>query len=358
MEKENNIQLSSRQKNILKSIVLEHIKSARAVGSNILTADYDFSVSSATIRNEMSLLSEKGLIEQPHTSAGRVPTEKGYQFYINDILDFDKVIPEKSIKLMQNLLTQNYKSLELMLSAIIKFLAHISGQMSIIAEPDFSYGNIEKFNIFQIGNNKLLILLSLSGGFDKTFIIPNENSLSEAQINALVRFLNDRLSGKTINKVKELLSTELSNEDNRKNSIILEIYAKINEILSKISDLTLRFDGEVGFISQPEFDSQKKILDLLKLINNHDYFTNIFRKYGDNDYTILMGEEFEQKEFKDLVLIFGKYKAMGLNGYLGILGTKRMNYKDNIPLICFAAKMITELSSSGTVIPYRTINQL
>lgn len=353
MDKEKNNKLTQRQKEILKSIILEHIKSAKAVGSSLLTENYDLSVSSATIRNEMVELADRGLIEQPHTSAGRIPTEKGYQFYINDILDFDKVIPKKSIKLMHKLLSQNYKSLELMLSAILKFLAHVSGQMSIIAEPDFSCGNIKNFNIFQIGNNKLLIVLSLSGGFDKTFIITNENSLSSAQIKALVRYLNDRLSHKTINEVKNILSNELENEDNPKNKIILEIYAKINEILNKISDLTLRFDGEVGFISQPEFDSQEKILNLLQVINNHDYFTKTFRKYGDNDYTILMGEEFEREKFRDLVLIFGKYSAMDLNGYLGILGTKRMNYKENIPLICFAAKMITELSRSGTVIPYR-----
>ncbi|MBS3740940.1 MAG: heat-inducible transcription repressor HrcA [Candidatus Cloacimonetes bacterium] len=356
MDSKYNEQLTPRQKDILKSIILEHIKSAKAVGSNILTENYDFSVSSATIRNEMMQLAEKGLIEQPHTSAGRIPTEKGYQFYINDILDFNKSIPEKTIKLMHNLLTQNYKSLELMLSAVQKFLAHVSGQMSIIAEPDFSCGNINNFNIFQIDNNKLLVVLSLSGGFDKTFVIPNESSLSSAQIKALVRYLNDRLSDKTINEVKNFLSTELENEDNPKNEIILEIYSKINEILNKISDLTLSFDGEVGFISQPEFDSQEKILNLLKVINNQEYFTNTFRKYGDNDYTILMGEEFEREEFDDLVLIFGKYTAMDLNGYLGILGTKRMNYRENIPLICFAAKMITELTRSGTVIPYRFVN--
>ncbi len=331
-------QLTVRQRDILKSIILEYIKSAEAVGSSILTENYNFSISSATIRNEMALLSEKGFIKQPHTSAGRIPTEQGYQFYINDILDFDKAIPEKSIKLMQNLLTQNYKSLELMLSAILKFLAHVSGQMSIIAEPDFSYGNIKNFNIFQIHNDKLLIVLSLSGGFDKTFIIPNENDLSSAQINALVRYLNKRLSDKTINEVKKILSAELDNKENPKNAIILEIYTKINEILNTVSDLTLRFDGEIGFMSQPEFNSQKKILNLLEVINNHDSLTNIFRRYSDNDYTIIMGEEFEQNEFKDLVLIFGKYSAMDLNGYIGILGTKRMNYKDNIPLICFAAK--------------------
>lgn len=349
-------QLTERQKDILKSIILEYIQSAHAVGSSVLIDNYDFSISSATVRNEMALLSEKGFIEQPHTSAGRIPTEIGYQFYINDILDFDKTIPEESIKLMQNLLTQNYKSLELMLTATLKFLAHISGQMSIIAEPDFSFGNINKFNIFQIHNDKLLIVLSLSGGFDKTFIIPNENNLSSDQIRALVRYLNKRLAKKTINEVKKILSDELQNENDPSNTIILEIYTRINVILNQVSDLTLRFDGEIGFMSQPEFNSQEKILNLLEVINDHDYLTKIFRKYTDNQYTILMGEEFEHSEFKDLVLIFGKYSAMDLNGYIGILGTKRMNYKDNIPLICFASKMITELTKRGAVIPYRLKN--
>ncbi len=116
----------------------------------------------------------------------------------------------------------------------------------------------------------------------------------------------------------------------------------------------IRFEGEVGFINQPEFNSQEKIVQLLKIIDNKKDFLDIFQQYATEDYTILMGDEIRGNEFKDLVLIFGRYRVMDLPGFIGILGTKRMDYRENIPIICFATRMITEMTTKGTVMPYHT----
>ncbi len=352
-----NCVLTNRQQDILKSLILEYIKTADAVGSELLVENYDLNVSSATIRNEMSVLSEKGFIEQPYTSAGRIPTEKGYKFYINDIIDFDKEIPDKKIKMMQTLLSQNYQSLENMLSTVLKFLANISGQMSIIAEPDFSYGILKNFNIFTLTNGKLLIVISLSSGFENTFVIPNANNLSQHQVQALERYLNNNFANKSINQIENILFRELKDIDESKKTIVQIICSEIHKVLLKVSKLNIRFHGNLGFISQPEFDSPEKILNLLKVINQQENFINIFKRYEQNDYTILMGEEFDIKELEDAVLIFGKYEIMNLIGFIGILGTKRMNYRENIPIICFASKMITELSTKGTLVPYQAMRR-
>lgn len=114
----------------------------------------------------------------------------------------------------------------------------------------------------------------------------------------------------------------------------------------------MRFEGSMGFLSQPEFNSREKILQLLRITNNQNNFIEIFRKYEQNDYTILMGDEIKSRDFSELALIFGKYQAMGLPGFIGILGTRRMNYRENIPMVCFASRMITEMTTKGTVMPY------
>lgn len=352
-----NYALSQRQQDILKSIILEHIKTADTVGSKALTNNYDLGVSSATVRNEMSVLTEMGYIEQPHTSAGRVPTGLGYKFYINDIIDFDREVPDKKIKLMQTLLSQNYESLENMLTSVLKFLANVSGQMSIIAEPDFTFGIIETFNVFLLKNDKLLIVISLKAGFDKSFVIQNTHNLSLHQVKAIERYLNDTFGMKSFDQIKYILSKELENTTDSKKTIIQNIYNEIQQALQKVSNLNLRFEGDIGFISQPEFNSQQKVINLLKVINDHNRIENIFKSYRQNDYTILMGEESGVEGLEDAVLIFGKYEIMNLTGFIGILGTKRMNYRDNIPIICFAAKMITELSKKGALIPYQIINR-
>jgi len=123
-------------------------------------------------------------------------------------------------------------------------------------------------------------------------------------------------------------------------------------VINKLSPYIIRFDGNLGFLSQPEFGSKEKILQLLRIINNQNDFIKIFKKYEQNDYTILMGEEIKSHDYSELVLIFGKYQVMDLSGFIGILGTRRMNYRENIPMICFASRMITEMTTKGTVMPF------
>ncbi|TSA23306.1 heat-inducible transcription repressor HrcA [bacterium] len=346
--------LTGRQKKLLRAIILEYLKNAQAVGSKVLSNGYGFDLSPATIRNEMAVLAEKGYIEQSHTSAGRTPTEKGYKFYINDIIDFDKNIPEQKIKLMQQLLSENYQSLDRMLSAIHRFLAKISGQLSIIAEPDYSLGILRSIQIFKIEDNKLLIVVNLEGGIEKTFTLYNTYSLSEAQINALNRYINTRISGKPIHKIEKTTFNDLI-LDAQKESFLFDILSEIRKIIQQVKQYNIRFEGEVGFINQPEFNSQEKIVQLLKIIDNKNDFLNIFQQYATEDYTILMGDEIRGNEFENLVLIFGRYRVMDLPGFIGILGTKRMDYRENIPMICFATRMITEMTTKGTVMPYRAV---
>ncbi len=345
-------EISKRQKEILKAIILEHLKTTQAVSSKIISDNYDFNVGPATIRNEMAVLTENGFIEQLHTSAGRIPTEKGYKFYINDILDFDRDIPEQKIKMMQVLLSHNFQSIDLMFTSILRFLANVSGQLSIIAEPDFSSGILKKLNIFKIEGDKLLLVISLDGGLEKTIIVPNSHNISNAQISAMVRYFNNRFSGLQIYQIQNQFNKELESSRSKRQTILFEIFSEIKNVINKLSPYIIRFDGNLGFLSQPEFGSKEKILQLLRIINNQNDFIKIFKKYEQNDYTILMGEEIKSHDYSELVLIFGKYQVMDLSGFIGILGTRRMNYRENIPMICFASRMITEMTTKGTVMPF------
>jgi len=346
--------LTERQKCLLRSIILEYLKKAQAVGSKVLAEEYQFDLSPATIRNEMAVLAKLGYIEQPHTSAGRLPTEKGYKFYINDIIDFDNSIPDQKIKMMQALLSENYQSLDRMLGALHSFLAKVSGQLSIIAEPDYSLGLLNSIQIFKIEGDKLLVVVNLEGGLEKTFSLYNTYALTDAQINALNRYINTRISGIPIDKIEKKFFDDLF-LDTQKESFIYDILTEIKKLLHEVRKYNINFEGEAGFVNQPEFDSQEKIVQLLKIIDQKEDFLQIFQDYSTEDYTILMGDEIKGSEFKDLVLIFAKYEVIGLPGFIGILGTKRMDYRENIPMICFASRMITEMTTKGTIMPCRML---
>jgi heat-inducible transcriptional repressor len=352
--------LTQRQKEVLKGIILEYLKTAKAVGSKVISENYDFSLSSATIRNEMALLTQEGYLEQPHTSAGRVPTEKGYKFYITEILDFEDSLPEKKIQILQSLLAESYQDIDNMFSSLLRFLANVSGQLSIIAEPEFSSGVLQRFDLFKIGGGRILLVITLDIGLEKTFALSDSVGLSDAQLSASQRYLNNQFAGLPLYKIQERVQKKLDSHFLQTHDLLAHIINEIKNAFAKINLYNIRFDGSIEFLSQPEFDSKEQILSLLKLLNNQSHFIEIFKKYDQGDYTILIGYEIPEgislpvpeEIFENLVLIFGKYEAMGLPGFIGILGTKRMNYGENIPMVCFASKMITELTTKGTVMPF------
>lgn len=352
--------LTQRQREMLKRIILEYLKTAKPVGSKAIAENYDFSLSPATIRNEMALLTQEGYLMQPHTSAGRIPTEKGYKFYITEILNFEDNLPEQKIQMLRSLLAESYHDIDSMLSSLLKFLANVSGQLSIIAEPEFSSGILKKFDLFKIGKDKILLIITLDIGLEKTFVLTDTVGLSDAQLAASQRYLNNRFAGLPLYNIQEYVRKELNSYSPHTHDLLTHIIKEIKNVFAKINIYNIRFEGSIQFLGQPEFESKKQILSLLKLFNNQDYFSQIFKKYDKGDYTVLIGYEIPEgissltaeEIFENLVLIFGKYEAMGLPGFIGILGTKRMDYSENIPMVCFASKMITELTTKGSIMPF------
>ncbi|MGC9337169.1 MAG: heat-inducible transcriptional repressor HrcA [Candidatus Cloacimonadia bacterium] len=358
--KNSSSRLTQRQREMLKGIILEYLKTAKPVGSNAIAENYDFSLSPATIRNEMALLTQEGYLMQPHTSAGRIPTEKGYKFYITEILNFEDNLPEQKIQMLQSLLAESYHDIDSMLSSLLKFLANVSGQLSIIAEPESSSGILKQFDLFKIGKDKILLIITLDIGLEKTFVLTDTVGLSDAQLAASQRYLNNRFAGLPLYNIQEYVRKELNSYSPHTHDLLPHIIKEIKNVFAKINIYNIRFEGSIQFLSQPEFESKKQILSLLKLFNNQDYFSQIFKKYDKGDYTVLIGYEIPEgissltaeEIFENLVLIFGKYEAMGLPGFIGILGTKRMDYHENIPMVCFASKMITELTTKGSIMPF------
>ncbi|RLC47888.1 MAG: heat-inducible transcription repressor HrcA [Candidatus Cloacimonadota bacterium] len=347
--------LTKRQKSILKAIILEYLKTAKPVGSKVLQEHYNLSVSSATVRNEMANLTNMGYITQPHISAGRVPTEEGYRFYITELINYEDNIPEEKIRWMQRVLAQNYQSIDKMLKSLMRFLTNISGQVSIIAEPELSYGIIKNINIFKIAENKLLFVVSLESGLDKTVIIDCKYQVTDAQLQAIIRYLHKNFTGKQIYQIEHyyLSQFEYSNvkSKNIDNTLLYKLLGVLYKALSKVTDYKIYYDSNIKFLEQPEFSSKDEILNFLRILQDKDSIIKIFHSHFDDDYSVIVGDEIGHKGFSNLSFVFAKYSILNIPGFIGILGPKRMNYMDNIPMVCFASKMITDMTNKGVVIP-------
>jgi heat-inducible transcriptional repressor len=340
-----------RMNNVLRYSVEEYIKNIEPVSSKLICEKYIQNASPATIRIDLNKLEKSNYIYQPHTSAGRIPTIAGYRRYLSFITDevnhqeFDK--PE----ILRDILIKHYKDTALALHYVMQLLAKETDQLSFVAEPEVSNGYLEKLDVFKIAGKKLLFVVSLDSGLDKTVILRNDHDIGEQQLRAIVRYINDEFAGHRIYDIQTRYIEETSDKLTPENKILKTFLEELYKAIFQISSYYIHFDGNISFLEQPEFDEKSAVLTFLGFIQRHDSLINLMRKFDDGgSYHVLMGEDFGSTSLADYALIYAKYEIFGIPGYLGILGPKRMDYKRNIPIIKGIAQIITNTTKDGMVV--------
>ena len=334
----------------LKALVDEYIMSCEPVSSRILNEKYLRNVSSATLRLDLLKLEKMNLISQPHTSAGRIPTIKGYREYLRLIEPEIEKIRYEGMDLLREILVHNYKDTPRALYYIMENLAKETDQLSFVAEPEVSSGYLAKLDVFSIGENKLIFVMSLDSGLDKTVILKCDNELTEAQLKKLVRYLNDELAGLQIYDIANRVLVEM--QENADNGMISWFLAELHKAFMEISDFFIHYDGSINFLEQKEFDDKENILKFMSLLQRQDFLLNTMRKHqSDKEVNIVLGEDLAKGSWLDFALIYAKYEVFGIPGYLGVLAPVRTEYRKLIPLIRDVANTITNTTKRGMVVP-------
>ncbi len=334
----------------LKALVDEYIMSCEPVSSRILNEKYMRNVSSATLRLDLLKLEKMNLISQPHTSAGRIPTIKGYREYLRLIEPEIEKIRYEGMDLLREILVHNYKDTPRALYYIMENLAKETDQLSFVAEPEVSSGYLAKLDVFSIGENKLIFVMSLDSGLDKTVILKCDNELTEAQLKKLVRYLNDELAGLQIYDIANRVLVEM--QENADNGMISWFLAELHKAFMEISDFFIHYDGSINFLEQKEFNDKENILKFMSLLQRQDFLLNTMRKHqSDKEVNIVLGEDLAKGSWLDFALIYAKYEVFGIPGYLGVLAPVRTEYRKLIPLIRDVANTITNTTRRGMVVP-------
>ena len=334
----------------LKALVDEYIMSCEPVSSRILNEKYLRNVSSATLRLDLLKLEKMNLISQPHTSAGRIPTIKGYREYLRLIEPEIEKIRYEGMDLLREILVHNYKDTPRALYYIMENLAKETDQLSFVAEPEVSSGYLAKLDVFSIGENKLIFVMSLDSGLDKTVILKCDNELTEAQLKKLVRYLNDELAGLQIYDIANRVLVEM--QENADNGMISWFLAELHKAFMEISDFFIHYDGSINFLEQKEFNDKENILKFMSLLQRQDFLLNTMRKHqSDKEVNVVLGEDLAKSSWLDFALIYAKYEVFGIPGYLGVLAPVRTEYRKLIPLIRDVANTITNTTRRGMVVP-------
>lgn len=327
----------SRKEKILKLIIEQFIQTATPVGSQTLINEYNLPYSSATIRNEMSELEQEGYIEKPHTSAGRVPSSKGYRFYIEHLRDTE--IDEEVKSKMQEL----FSAKDITINEIIKHGCEIIAQMtnltSIVLGPDSSKETLSKIQYIPLNNNSAVAVFVTSKGHveSKTFNVPNGVSVDE--IGTCVDIMNDRLVGTPINDIIDKMDSlkPILAERITQHEIIFRAFL---EAFIKFTNERVAVFGRNNILEQPEFTSDiNKLRKLVNLIENDEIWKKIV---GEGDHlSIKIGKENQLMELDDVTLV-SKPIRLSNNEYgtIALIGPTRMNYNKVISALEYLSEKI------------------
>ena len=340
-----------REHKVLKKLIEEYIACKSPVSSSVICENEDNKVSSATIRNELLKLEKKGLIYQPHTSAGRIPTIAGYREYIDLISKEVEYQKYDKLDFLKTLLVNNYRDIPLSLHYIKQLLAKETDLLTFVAEPEISYDTLLKLDVFKISNDKLLFVVSLASGMDKTVVIKPDFEISEQQLKVAVRYINDELSGMRIYDIQNKYIEEMSEKWVEENKLLTLFVKEFYYALFEMNNYFIHFDSNIDFLEQPEFDTKDLIILFLNLMQRQDMLVNIMQKNLNNkDWKIILGEEFGNPEWSDFSMLYAKYEIFDIPGYLGVIGPSRMDYKKLIPKVRDIAKTITETTKQGMMV--------
>jgi len=335
----------------LASLVDEYILNCEPVSSRVLNEKYLQEVSSATLRLDLLKLEQLNYISQPHTSAGRVPTISGYRKYLDIIREAHRRVSFERMDTLRELLIHNYKDTPRALHYIMQMLAHETDQLSFVAEPEVSNGYLSRLEVFSIQDRKLLFVMSLDSGLDKTVILKCNYEMSEQQLKKLVRYLNDELVGLRIYDIANKVLVEMRERSIGESDLLSHFLSELHKAFIEISDFFIHYDGSIKFLEQPEFDSKEVILSFMNLIQRQDYLLSSMRNNDDGAVNVLMGESFNDPKWLDFALIYGKYEVFGIPGYLGVLSPVRTEYRRLIPLIRDITATITQTTQRGMIVP-------
>ncbi|WP_105980298.1 heat-inducible transcriptional repressor HrcA [Bacillus paralicheniformis] len=338
--------LTNRQLLILQVIVNDFIRSAQPVGSRTLSKKEDITFSSATIRNEMADLEELGFIEKTHSSSGRIPSEKGYRYYVDHLLSPGK-LSKTDLNIIHSVFKEKIFELEKAVQKSAQVLSDLTNYTSIVLGPRLSENHLKQIQIVPIQPKKAVAILVTNTGHveNKTINFPAEVNLSDLE--KLVNILNERLRGVPISELKDRIFKEvvifLKSHIQNYDTILHGLGATLD---SSVQTDRLFFGGKINMLNQPEFHDIDRVKSLLSLIEKEQELLRLFQS-TESGITIKIGKENDYEEMENCSLITATYTVGSKQiGSIAVIGPTRMDYSRVVGLLQHVSSDLSKVLTS------------
>ncbi len=334
--------LDDRKKKVLQAIVEEYINTAEPVSSNALISKYDLNCSSATIRNEMSDLEKKGLLDKMHTSSGRVPSAKGYRYYVDELLKDDNISLEE-VKYISNKLETKVHEIEDLTKITANTISEITHYTTVTIGPKADEQIIQEIKFVLLGTRMLLAIIMTDTGMVKETIIKFDEDINEKQVETLNYMFNNKLKGQPIERIDKPLEEYLYQEMSDMVKVIKPIIEQIKKVLFEENKIELQ--GTRKELDLPEFNSLQVAKNFMNILDEKELIADMLNSGFAEDINVYIGGEGEGEEekLKDFSMVTFKHKVGNKDlGTIGIIGPKRMDYSKVISVMKYISKKLNE----------------
>ena len=322
------MQLDERKMKILQAIIRTYMETGEPVGSRTISKYSDLNLSSATIRNEMSDLEEMGYIIQPHTSAGRIPSDKGYRLYVDTMmLEKDREVAE-----MKELMLEKTEKMEKILMQVAKLLANNTNYAAMISSPQIRKNRLKFIQLSQVDSLHILTVIVCEGNIVKNKVIETEDELDSEDILKLNILLNTNLNGLAMEDINLATITRLKDQAGIHSQLLNEVMDAVAEAIVGDEDLEIYTSGATNIFKYPELSDSSKAKDILATFEEKQQLVELvnstMEQTSETGIQVYIGEETPIQTMKDCSVVTATYELEeGVQGTIGIIGPKRMDYE-------------------------------
>lgn len=319
--------LDERKMKILQAIIRNYLETGEPVGSRTISKYTDLNLSSATIRNEMADLEELGYIVQPHTSAGRIPSDKGYRLYVDHMME-EK---EREVEELKEILLEREDKMDHLLKQVAKVLAQNTNYATMISAPQIHRNKVKFIQLSRMDANQLLAVIVIEGNVIKNNILSVEDALDDETLLKLNILLNTHLNGLSLEEINLSMITAMKQQAGIHSSIVGNVIDAVAEAIKADEDLEIYTSGTNNIFKYPELADNQKASELINTFEEKQLLNElVVDRLADEANTgiqIYIGDETPVKTMKDCSVVTATYELEeGMKGTIGIIGPKRMDY--------------------------------
>lgn len=337
-------ELTSRERQVLEAVVRTFVQTAAPAGSRTVARNFDLGVSPATVRNTMSDLAEKGYLSQPHPSAGRMPTDKAYRYYVDLLMQVEELTPDEVHRLERSLEATRVAE-EHLLGRAVQALSIVTRELGVGLAPRVDEAVLGRIELIGVSSERILLVLAVESGPVRTIFVEGSREAGDDALAAVAGWLNERLAGLTLREIRETYRDRLVDPP-AEHADLLNIFLEQAETVfadrPQAEDVVL--GPAAGLVSQPEFADRDRLRGLLDLTERKDLLARALRRRAADGIVISIGGEHEVPPLVDFSMISTEYEMGATRGTIGVIGPTRMPYERVVAIVEYTARLLSSLS--------------